>query len=158
MGLLEVIAAALAKQSVSTGFDYFKGLLSKAGDNAGLRAEILKLQDMFLKMRDENAQLKDLLGKAGETIKKQLEMTFKYGAYFTGLDTKGFIGGPYCKRCWEVDNNCCTLGEEVNLKKEKEWVCAECDRTYPIPSAYRGISIRPAVSIGLAGQITNQNE
>ncbi len=157
MTLLDEIGTALARKSVSTGFDYFRGLLARAGDNQELCTEISTLRESFLEMREENTKLRDLLRDAQTELKTRAEVRFEYGAYFKGRGTEG-VGGPYCKRCWEVDRNCCTLDQTENLKKEKEWCCPQCHCYYPIPSGYSGVSVRPAIAVGLAGQLENQNE
>jgi len=90
-----------------------------------LMAHVLDVQTSVLELKDRLERAE----KENKTLKQQLEIKesifHKSGLYFTKNNEE--VDGPFCTRCWDVDNKLVRLP----VTRGNRWtLCPECKNAY----------------------------
>ena len=96
--------------------------LIKQGETAEAQKQILALREAAMELQEENAELKEKIGRLEEELKDRL--VFEKGVYYLKEgDTKE---GPYCQRCYDKDTKLVRLQDDGD-----HWFCYGCSHGYP---------------------------
>jgi hypothetical protein len=112
VGIIENIKEAVSLIQKTDNIDLTRGLLN-------VQAEALDLLEQNGKPRQRVSELEDQITKKGEV---KLD-----GSFYYRHREDGSLDGPYCTRCWDVQNLLVTVhltrGENPRMRVNK---CPEC--------------------------------
>ena len=125
---------------LGTGLSFFQAFKerAKATGNVEFVAMVSDAHDMFLSLREENAQLRDRireLERVAEHARELGEMVPTNNGYWR-RKPDGTWDGPFCIRCADVEKKLVRLPEaERHVGGRVEATCRECHRDYPPAAA-----------------------
>lgn len=110
--------------------------LMKKGSTIEAQEQIMALREGALELQEENLELKEKLSELEKSIKELDDVIYDNSCYWKTAEEDR--DGPFCQRCYDVDNNLVRLQGGKNEK----WNCRECDKTY-----YGKNYVRPSATI-----------
>lgn len=106
--------------------------------------QILDAQQKMLEMQSQIADLTEENKKLKVELHTKESLVFEKNAYWSvNGDSKD---GPFCSRCWDVNNNTVRLKPSIN--NEAFSSCPECDKQFQTDPSYSPpfTSRRPPIS------------
>ena len=102
-------------------------------DNIEVVRQVIELQGQVYDLVTENGALKAELQRARDAAKVRAELRFEKNRYWQGSE------GPFCSRCWDVDQRLVRLNEGT-LKRP--W-CPACKSSPPDPDVKPTVPAAP---------------
>ena len=98
--------------------------LIKKGSTLEAQEKIIELRTAALDLQEENEILRKKIAELENALKLKESIKWKKPSYWLGED------GPFCQRCYDVNNNLVRL----QGGKNDSWNCRECKNSYYGPN------------------------